>query len=716
MRRNSGINILYCINIFIVFLMLFESRLQLPNWLQPIGRLHPLILHFPIVLLLLALGIDFFSYSSKNKSQPVYQSITSNLLLGGTLAAGLTAIMGIFLSKEGGYDSSILMWHKWSGIIIVFITSFIYWARAYSWYKVMVARITILITTVCIFTAGHYGATLTHGENFVLAPLTTDKPTNIAFTDAEVYEHLIQPVFKSKCQSCHNTEKDKGELKLLDSVSIIKGGKSGVLFVAGNPEISLLLKRIHLGEENKKHMPPVGKPQLNESEKQLLYWWIRNGAPFNKKLAELPVNDSLRIVAANFINANESKEETYSFSAADAKLIQSLNNKNRTVYSLSKESPALGVNMFNSSVYSARIIEELKPVKEQIITLEANRLPVKDEDLKLIGAFNNLRKLSLNFTDITAKGLRELVNLKELASLSLSGTKLNYKELQTLMPSFGNLKKVFVWDAGLDTNEIKLLRKKYSAIEWNAGFVDDGAHPLQLNKVILQNTTQVFSELINVKLRHAIKGVEIRYTIDGSKPDSISSRVFNGNVELKNNTILKTKAYKQGWIKSETTEFSFFKNRVKPDSVVLSTALYEKFPGMGKETFFDGQLGGLSPFGDKWAGISGKPMNIVMLFNRPIFIESVSIQILIDSVYAAFPPNMVEIWGGFSEKELHLLSRARPITPGKNVKNSIERIDYNFSKQQVNYLKLVVKPPNWPAWHSNKGKSALLMIDEIFLN
>ena len=89
---------------------------------------------------------------------------------------------------------------------------------------------------------------------------------------------------------------------LTDAKSILKGGKTGKLFVAGQPEISLLLQRIHLPSEDKKHMPPIGKSQLNPQEIALLSLWIKAKADFTKKVIDLPLNDSLRLIASTFLS------------------------------------------------------------------------------------------------------------------------------------------------------------------------------------------------------------------------------------------------------------------------------------------------------------------------------------------------------------------------------------------------------------------------------
>ena len=44
-------NASFALNCLLVFLLIFEKGLFVPPWVQAVGRLHPLLLHFPIVLL-----------------------------------------------------------------------------------------------------------------------------------------------------------------------------------------------------------------------------------------------------------------------------------------------------------------------------------------------------------------------------------------------------------------------------------------------------------------------------------------------------------------------------------------------------------------------------------------------------------------------------------------------------------------------------------------
>ena len=80
-------------------------------------------------------------------------------------------------------------------------------------------------------------------------------------------------------------------------------------------------------------------------------------------------------------------------------------------------------------------------------------------------------------------------------------------------------------------------------------------------------------------------------------------------------------------------------------------------------------------------------------------------------------PAVVEVWGGPTKEKLQLLTTLNPDQPQEVKKPIIQLIEGKFKPHQVSYLKIIAKPvPELPAWHRSKGKPALLLIDEIFLN
>ena len=708
-------------NIFILFLLLFESKLVIPAWLQTIGRMHPLILHFPIVILLLAMLLEFFRFKPEYASNAFYRNFLQGLLLIGALFAAVTVIMGLFLSREEGYEGATLTYHKWTGAGIFFFASIIYWIRNAGWYKSVMAKAGALLTVVALVLTGHYGAALTHGSDFIWEPISSKKEiAEVPLDQAVVYTNVIRPILEQKCTSCHNPDKLKGELILTDPQSILKGGKSGKLIVAGNPQMSLLLQRVHLPMEEKKHMPPSGKAQLTLQEISLLTLWVKQKADFKKKLTDLPASDSLRMLATAFLQPH-TQEEEYDFPTADEDKVKALNTDYRTILPLARESPALAVNIYNASAYNVNQLDELGDIRKQVISLNLNKMPVKDADLKTIAKFENLRKLDLNFTDVSAAGLKELAGLKHLQNLTLSGTKLGLKDLTELLPQLKSVKTVAVWDTKLSAADVKQLQQANKGKDIIGGFKDDGKNPLKLNPPQMKNASPIFAQSLVVDIQHPIKGVDVRFTMDGSEPDSIKSPLLDHKTVINANTTVRAKAYKNGWYGSDMVTFDYYKSAYQPDSGTLLAPLNRVHQAEGVKTFFDHKLGVIGAnnpaWANNWAGVRDNDMAFVSEFKKPVTLSSLGVRYMVEEDTGIFPPELVEIWGGTTRDNMKLLTKFKAPMPVKGERASLRSVAGSFKPQQVSYIKIVAKPlAKIPAWHRNKDKRALLLVDEMFLN
>jgi uncharacterized membrane protein len=712
--------LLVAANIFILFLLLFESKLVIPAWLQTIGRMHPLILHFPIVILLLAMLLEFFRFKPEYATNAFYRNFLQGLLLIGALFAAVTVIMGLFLSREEGYAGDTLLYHKWTGAGIFFLSSIIYWVRNAGWYKTLSARAVALVTVIALILTGHYGAALTHGSDFIWEPVLNQKQiAAVPVEQAVVYNDVIRPILEQKCTSCHNPDKLKGELVLTDPASILKGGKSGKLLVPGNPGMSLLLQRVHLPIAEKKHMPPSGKAQLTLQEISLLTLWVKQKADFKKKVTDFPATDSLRLLATSYLQP-VSQEVEYDFPAADEDKVKALNTDYRTILPLARESPALAVNIYNAASYNVKQLDDLADIKKQVISLNLNKMPVKDADIKSITQFQNLRKLDLNFTDVTAAGLKQLASLKHLENLTLSGTKLGLNDLKGLLPGLKSVKTVAVWDTKLSAADVEQLQHANKGVDIIGGFKDDGKNPLKLNPPQVKNSSTIFTQSLAVDISHPIKGVDIRFTTDGTEPDSVKSPLFD-KMLINNNMTIKAKAYKDGWYGSDMVTFEFFKSAFKPDSGTLLTPLNRVHQAEGVRTFFDQKLGAIGAnnpaWANNWAGVRNNDMAFVSEFKKPVTISSLGLHYMVEEDTGIFPPELVEIWGGTTRDNMKLLTKFKAPMPVKGEKPSLKTIEGKFKPQTVSYIKIVAKPlEKIPEWHRSKDKRALLLVDEMFLN
>ncbi|MGK2860805.1 MAG: chitobiase/beta-hexosaminidase C-terminal domain-containing protein [Chitinophagaceae bacterium] len=712
--KNNLFNASFALNCLLVFLVLLESRLSIPVWLQVVGRMHPLILHFPVTLVILyALVTLVFSFQ-KRASDAAFINTTDLLLLLASLSSVITALAGIFLSREEGYDPEALSWHKWSGVAVsVFTLGWYYFNRQVAAKKIFSFFTSVVALAIIIF-AGHQGAGITHGQNFLLAPMLPEKKQPVISPDeAIVFAHMVKPILEKKCESCHNNKKAKGELVMETEALLLKGGKNGKLWDSTAADFGLLLRRVHLPLEAKKHMPPQGKPQLTEEELEIIMQWIRKGADFNLRVADLSPADTLRQIAGKIFTAAEMAE--YDFDEADPAEIEKLNTVNRVVTTEAIGSPALAVSFFNSNLFQTGQLKELNKVKKQIVTLDLARMPLKEEDIKNISEFENLRRLNLSFTGISGASLQELKKLKYLKSLSLSGTQVKAKDLEQLK-TFPGLKTVYTWNTPIAAADIEKLQAQLKDIRFETGFRGDTI-VLKLSPPVLLNEEGFITEAVPLKLKHYIQGTVIRFTMDGSDPDSISSPVFKGDEKISSNTEIKAKAYKPGWISSDLLEVSFYRNTYTPDTVIYLTKPNEKYKDEGNKLLIDHKKGEADFRFGNWVAFRENRMECILQFATPVPVQSITLSSLVDAGSYIMPAASIEIWGGDDLKNMKRLGRLVPKQPLKIQGSAMKGFECKFDTTTVKYIKVVGNPvAKLPAWHPGKGDKAWLFVDEVLVN
>jgi cytochrome c553 len=101
------------------------------------------------------------------------------------------------------------------------------------------------------------------------ATAQADEPT-------EFFEKRVRPILMTKCAPCHNRQAYVAKLDLTSAEGFLRGGESGALVNANQPEESRLLKAIGYSETLK--MPPTGK--LKADEIAALSQWVKMGAPY----------------------------------------------------------------------------------------------------------------------------------------------------------------------------------------------------------------------------------------------------------------------------------------------------------------------------------------------------------------------------------------------------------------------------------------------------
>lgn len=710
------LNLLVGLLAFIVFFILFESRIAVPPALQVLGRAHPLFLHFPIVLLVLAWLLACFGKRLLPEAG-ARRGLIYLLLLASAWGAALSAVAGLLLSKEGGYEGPSFLWHKWSGVALCFLTATLLWyhrkdgrqSHNYRFYSVGGLSVSVIL----LFVAGHFGATLTHGEDYLLAPVRPAVPKGLDVETAKVFPDVIYPILKAKCLGCHSAGKAKGELVLADSASILKGGESGALFTTGNvDQEGLLVQRLLLDPDHEHHMPPKGKPQLGGDELALIRAWARAETKFDAPLSALAPGDSLRELALAVYGA--AAGEAYSFQPADPEIVEDLNTSYRTVRPVAEDSPALEVAFFGKASYSDGALSELEPVVEQVVSLILSGMPLSESDKEMLKSFVNLQKLKLNDTPVDDTWSETLVSLPQLRSVSLSGTAITEQGLARILTA-PKLKQIYIWNTAIAGPKVAALQQQ-KGIRIEQGYVDDGSTLLPLNPPTVVPKHGFFSREVEIVLNHPISGTELRYTLDGSAPDSTVSPLYDAPFELQSDAVVKVKAFKKGWLPSEETVRTFSRSDHRAAPVYLMTAPDPRYKGRGAHTLTDLESGGDNIADGNWLGFHGKPLEASLHFDGPVAIDSLGISFRQDYGGHIYPPKKISVWGGPDSLNATLLQELQPELQRQPSVQPKRLLHMAVGQKDIRYLRVRAEPfVPIPTGYPAEGNPAWIFADEILI-
>lgn len=277
-----------------------------PFWLwQFLGRLHPLAVHFPVGLLLFAAVLELFTVRDFNSK---FRPGINLLVYVGAVSAIIAAVLGLLLANAEDYAGDTLTVHQWTGIatavlgVITFLLLFRTGERnkpkQVKWYRGM-----LFFTALGVSVAGHFGASLTHGDQYLTSvlPWSSDYRGNYEITfDFAAYETdssglneaqemklvgEVRTIMAHSCYNCHSSEKVKGELRLDERKFVFAGGESGPVIHPGEPLKSELVRRISLPRGHDDVMPSKGK-LLSQDEIALISFWIEKGAPWPDRADE----------------------------------------------------------------------------------------------------------------------------------------------------------------------------------------------------------------------------------------------------------------------------------------------------------------------------------------------------------------------------------------------------------------------------------------------
>lgn len=693
--------LLWSFNFLLVALILIPVS-GLPAIFRFVGRLHPLVLHFPIVLLLAAF---LFEILARKRNEGEYSKPATLLLWIGAFSAVISAIAGYLLSVNGGYSGNTFAFHQWFGMGTSIIAAILVQVKSKGQPKRYFLT-TYAVMTLLLITTGHFGASLTHGENFLTEVFEQDA-TLALDNNGPVFTQIVQPILENKCASCHNPNKLKGGLSLASETEILKGGENGMVIKAGDALNSTFISHLLLPTEEKLHMPPKGKPQLSNEEIKMLEWWVASGASFTQSVDETPKEDPIQVILTDYFTP----EEALNIDFVSQELIASLNTQKIGVKQIEASKPYLEVYIGQHDSLAFSDIKRLRKVRDQIYSLDLGSSYVDKSILKEVSKFKNLHRLYLDNTSVDDRTIGPLRKLKNLEYLNLYGTGVTKKGASQML-GLNNLKKLYLWQTQIGIEDLKVLQASFPSTEINGGSIDDSTfEEAQLTTPKMEFESSFFSESTVVQVPYNLSNTEIYYQLDSGEPQLLESR----QIELTASAKVTVFAKKAGWKDSEKAEQVFI--RVRPNNFKVSRLKFDpkgSYKAKGIETLFDLKKGSENFRDGHWLGFNGDDMIVDVALQENRTLESVFVSTLDDTGSWIFPPTALEVWGGNSTSDLKKL-KIISITPpkGPEPKHMIIH-QLAFEAIELKHLRIVARNyGDLPEWHPGKDTPAWLFIDEI---
>lgn len=678
-----------------------------------LGRLHPVLLHLPIGILILAFAMSWWAARTNNGAE--YRQAIQLATGAGALTAILSAATGYLLATRGDYTPSDIQWHQWLGFATAAAAMAAWILREHPRFIfVLGSSVALLVVT------GHLGGEITHGQGFLTEGFSNKNentsPTVVLDSNMAFYQAVIAPVLKEKCLNCHNESKRKGGLSMLSEADMLKGGKNGPALDPSAPLKSLLWQRVQLPKTEKKHMPPAGKPELDPREMKLLRFWLQQGCSFDRPIKDYVLSEDIKALMPG---AKVAVHPVFSkkIPLADPDDIQAVAAAGFTVNNLGKDNHLLAISCTGQQRLDKQALNALKPIAKQIAWLDVSNSNFNSELLRFLPEMPHLIKLNMAHTQ-TGDALASFISASPyLSTVNLVGAQVGDPVLDALN-QLEYLQNLYVWQTRITEQKLKTLQSKRPKLIVNTGAVIDTAGSvLQMNSPKIKYARQFFYDTVQVLLDFPFKQAAVYYTTDGTDPDTNAQKYQPETfIVLNKTTQLKASTYKPGWKPSVVAEAFFVKKTNKLLSAKVKQTPAERFPGEGPNTLIDLVTG--EKQGDKnWMGFEGQHVEAILDLGQTKSISKVIAHCFENNGAWIFNPKAIHVWTSANGVNF-TKQTTQAITQNKELGSEKANLFSAPLPEAVTARYVKVKLESLlqnPSWHPNPGGKCWVFVDEILV-
>ena len=462
-----------------------------PDLPRAAGRLHPLLVHFPIALALVAVAAEWWRGIRRIEGMSPLTMPLLWLAAVSAIAATATGWLNAANEHDGSTDLTLDR-HRWIGTATtVALLGMAWWGRslcaslvhptAEAFARLGAFRWMAAVLGLAVAVTGHLGGELVYGKNYVGKVLfpPAAKPTEppkdapsaepASLTPAELhFIERVRPLLEVHCLECHGSRRQRGGLRMDSKDALFEGEEYEWSVIPGKSAESKVFQRVILERDDPDAMPPEG-PGLTQDEIAALRRWIDEGAVWpddSGAAVEAPEGGPAAAETAKGTGAGTDSDAVPADVRAKANAaVRTLAARGVLVQPLALESAYLDVNASRASPPigdgDAQLLADLAPL---VVNLNLAQTALGDDGLAAIGAMPLLERLRLDGTSIGDRGLAALGTLPKLESVNLVGAAVTPASVSWLRAQ-PSLRRVYVWRTGLDTAEAIAALREGGAID-----------------------------------------------------------------------------------------------------------------------------------------------------------------------------------------------------------------------------------------------------------
>jgi uncharacterized membrane protein len=455
-----------------------------------LARLHPVVVHFPVALLIAAAAFELlyvlFRRRGGGPERPHISASARGCLVMGVLGAGVAAWSGWVrqdLDPLGSSLASAVTLHRWIAIAAGAAGAAALLLSVPAWRSVRAARayrLLLVLSAALVGVAGHFGGSLVWGSDYfteLLFPADEPMPAGpapngpapigpaVAAGPAELpgggpdvrgvdFSRDIEPIFALYCTDCHGQRRQKGRLRLDRRDSIL----AREAIVPGDPESSELIRRVRLDPDDDDFMPRDDDP-LGEEQIALLSAWIAAGAPWDAAGSAAAPETAPETGPEPAVTADVAAPALPPLSADQRGALDRLAALGATITPITLDAPDLDAHLelLGGRCTDAQA-DDLAALGDRLVWLNLAGTGVTDATAVRLAGLPRLERLHLERTAITDAGVDALRPLEHLRYLNLYATGVTDGCLASLaaMPA---LEEVFLWGSGVSERGADLLRR-----------------------------------------------------------------------------------------------------------------------------------------------------------------------------------------------------------------------------------------------------------------